>query len=175
MQGVIARFRIGRVVVLVAAALTGSCYESEFPLDPAPLSGLDDALLGTWRCLPLDAEAEEQPATLTVTRARDRVYGAAWQETGKDPEHYEAFASSLRGTRLLNIQEVKVTGARGKWVFGRYTLLRPNVLQIQIVADKALEGVQKSRAAVRQAIERLRGSPALYVDFCVCARAKETK
>src|SRR5690348_4767924 len=55
------------------------------------------------RCLPLNADAEEQPAALVIRRAREGVYDVAGQETGKDPEHSEAFASSLRGTRLLNI------------------------------------------------------------------------
>lgn len=169
--GSIAWFRGSRAFVLLAVALSAGCYESGFPLDPAPVVDVDDALLGTWRCLPLDGDADEQPATVTVDRARDRKYRIVWQETGSDPENYEAFASNLRGARLFNVREPKRDGSAGTWVFVRPTLLKANILQIQIVADKALAKVQKSPPAIRAAIERQRSDPALYVDGIVCARA----
>jgi hypothetical protein len=161
------------VVAVIAAAMAGGCYESGFPLDPAPTIEVEEAWLGTWRCLPFNAAADEEPVTMAIKRAPDRWYGITWLETDKDPERYEAFASSIRGTRFFNVQEVKATGGRGDWVFVRPTLLRPDVLQLQIVDSKALDGVEKSRPAVRQAIERHLPSPGLTVDFCVCVRAKE--
>ncbi len=163
-----------RALAVIAAALLGGCYESDFPLDPAPGLELEEAWLGTWRCLPFNANADEDPVTVSVKRGPERRYDITWFETGKAPERYGAFASSVGDTRLLNVQEIKADGTAGKWVFLRPTLLRPNVIQAQIVDAEALKGTEKTAPAVRQAIERQLASPALTVDFCVCVRAKES-
>jgi hypothetical protein len=161
-------------VACFAAALAGGCYQSDLPLDPAPAVDLEEQWLGTWRCLPFNADADEEPVTIAVARGRDRRYEVTWREAGKGPEHYEAFASSVHGRRFMNVRELKAAGETGQWVFVRPTLLGPNVLQLQIVDDKALDGVEKSAPAVRRAIERQVSKAALTMDFCVCVRAKET-
>ena len=166
-------FNGARAMAVIASALFGGCYESDFPLDPAPRLELEEAWLGTWRCLPFNADADEDPVTVSVKRGPERRYDITWLESGKAPERYGAFASSLGDTRLLNVQESKADGAGRKWVFLRPTLLRPNVLQAQVVDADALKGTEKTAPAVRQAIERQLASPALTVDFCVCVRAKE--
>jgi hypothetical protein len=158
--------------VFVALLLLPGCYESDLALDSSPQLAVDTAVIGTWRCLPLDADADEEPATLTVKRGSDRNYAVEWQEGTKTPDRYEAFASSVGGSVLVNVQQVKGGGERGKWVYVRYTLLRPNALELQVVADEALKGTEKSRAALRAAIEQRSGQPALFQDFGVCARAK---
>jgi hypothetical protein len=167
--------RCREVIALVAALCAGACYESDFPLDSAPQLAVDAALLGTWRCLPLNADAQEPPATVVVESPREHYYEVTWQEEGKSPDQYEAHASSVRVPRLLNIQELKDGVGSNKWAFGRYTFFRPQVFQLQMVSDKALEKVEKSRPAVRDAIEHLRENPSLFVDFCVCVRAKDGK
>lgn len=165
--------RVARTsVAVLLAAVAAGCYESAFPLDPEPRVELDGRLLGTWRCLPLDQDADEQPVTLTVTQTRDRVLGVVWQEPGKGPDRYEAYASTVGGGPLLNVRELTDGTPSGQWVFARYELARPNVLQLQIVAQEAMAGVAKTPVAVRQALEPRRLDPALYSDFCVCARAK---
>ena len=58
------------------------CYESEFPLDADPLIDVNPALLGTWRCLPLDGEADEPPVTLTIARSAAR---ASTTRSGRNP------------------------------------------------------------------------------------------
>jgi len=167
-------WRRGAVVAL--AVVAAGCYESEFPLDADPLIDLNPAALGTWRCLPLDQDPHEQPVTLTVTRSsRARVYDAVWQETGDAPDRYDAYASVVRGTTLLNVRERNASGLTGKWTFLRATLVRPNVLHLQVVADAAMAGVVKSATAVRDAVERQRDTAALYTDVAVCARAKIAK
>jgi hypothetical protein len=163
---------MARAVAVVALALTGGCYESDVPLDPAPTLEVEEAWLGTWRCLPFEADADEEPGTLTIRRGPERRYDVGWQETGKAPDRYEAFASTVGGAPFFNLQEVKPTGERGKWVFLRATFLRPAVLQVQVVAADALEGVERSPSALRQAIERQLASPRLTMDFAVCVRAK---
>jgi hypothetical protein len=159
-------------MAVIAAALLGGCYESDFPLDAAPALDVEEQWLGTWRCLPFNADADEDPVTVSVRRGAERRYDITWLESGKAPERYGAFASSVGDTRLLNVQESKADGS-GKWVFLRPTLLRPNVLQAQIVDADALQRAEKTAPAVRQAIERQLASPALTVDFCVCVRAKD--
>jgi hypothetical protein len=165
--------RWGVAAAAVAIAMAPGCYESAFPLDPAPRLEVDEAWLGTWRCLPFNADADEDPATVRVKRGAERRYDITWQETGKDPERYEGFTSSVRGTRFMNLRELKAGGEAGQWVFLRPTLLRPNVLQVQVVDAKALDNVEKSPSSVRRAIERRLSSAALTVDFCVCVRAKD--
>ena len=167
-------FNGARAMAVIATALVPGCYESDFPLDPAPRLELEEAWLGTWRCLPFKADADEDPVTVSVKRGAERRYDITWLESGKAPERYGAFMSPIGNTRLMNVQEVKADGATGKWVFVRPTLLRPDVLQVQIVDDEAMEGVEKSLAAVRRAIERQLSNPGLVVDFCVCVRARET-
>jgi hypothetical protein len=168
--------RWGVAAAAIAIAMAPGCYESDFPLDPAPRLEVDEAWLGTWRCLPFNADADEDPATVRVKRGAERRYDITWQETGKDPERYEGFMSSVRGVPFMNIKLKDAKDNAGKdneWLFLRPTLLRPSVLQVQIVDRDALKGVEASPRAVRRAIERKLPEAALTVDFCVCARAKE--
>jgi hypothetical protein len=158
---------------VIAVGMAAGCYESDFPLDPAPRLEVDQAWLGTWRCLPFNADADEGPATVRVKRGPDRRYDVTWQEGGKEPDRYEGFTSAVRGTRFVNVRELKADGKTGQWVFVRPTLLRPNVLQVQVVDNDAMKGVEASAPAVRGAIEQKLSNPALSVDFCVCVRAKE--
>jgi hypothetical protein len=162
-------------VAAVAIAMAPGCYESDIPLDPAPTLEVDPALLGTWRCLPFNADADEEPATLRVKRGAERRYDITWQETGKEAERYEGFTSSVRGTPFVNLRERKEGGETSQWLFLRPTLLRPSVLQVQVVDKDALKGVEPAARALRRAIERKLPNAALTVDFCVCAREKEPK
>ena len=169
------RWRHG-VLVVSLAILAAGCYESDYPLDSEPLIDLNPAVLGTWRCLPLDGDADELPVTLTLTRSsRARLYEAVWEESGDRPERYEAYASVLQGTTLMNVRERDERGPIGKYTFLRYTLMRPNVMHLQVVADKAMAGVANTATAVRAAVERERNAAASYADVAVCARAKTEK
>ena len=161
--------------VMAAALALGAngCYQSVYPLDPEPLIDLNPAVLGVWRCLPLDGSPDEMPVTVTVTRSsRVRVYDAVWKEEGDTPDRYEAYASVLQGTTLLNVRERDDRGTTGKWTLMRHTLLRPNVLHLQVVSDKGMTGVASTATAVRAAVERERSSAAFYTDVAVCARTK---
>jgi hypothetical protein len=166
-------FQGARTATVFAAVLATGCYESDVPLDPAPTAEVDEAWLGTWRCLPFEADADEDPATLTIRRGPERRYDVAWQEAGKAPDRYEAFASTVGGAPFFNVQEVKPTGERGKWVFLRTALLRRAILHVQVVADDALKATEHSPSALRHSIERQIASERLTMDFAVCVRAKE--
>jgi hypothetical protein len=168
-------FRSARIAALVVAVSLGGCYESESPLDPAPQAAVDSALIGTWRCLPLEGVQYIKPATVIVKATQDRRLDVSWQEDGSEAHFYRAYGSSARVPGLLNIQPLNDRGAVGKWVFHRYSVLRPGVVQLQYASNKSLETVDKSPAALRAAIERLQGDPALFQDFVVCVRAKDAK
>ena len=173
--GMWTRWLRGAIVATVAALASG-CYESDFPLDAEPLIDLNPAVLGTWRCLPLDGDADDTPATLTVSRSsRPRVYDAVWKDEGDTPDRYEAYASVLQGVTLMNVRERDERGPTGKWTFLRYTLMRQNVLQLQVVADAGMTGVAKTAATIRTAVERERNTASFYTDVAVCARAKTGK
>lgn len=163
------------VLALLAVALLGGCYESDVPLDSAPQIGTDAALVGTWRCLPLDADAEEQPATVVVQSNGSREYGVTWREGDKDPERYRAYLSSVRVPRLLNVQWLKEGKTDKTWAFIRYSFLRSGVLYLQVVSEDALKNVEHTPAALRRAIERHEKQSSLYVDFCACVRARDRR
>lgn len=165
-------WRRGVTAAAVALGAAG-CYQSDYPLDAEPLIDLNPAVLGVWRCLPLDGSPDEKPATVTVGRSsRGRVYDVVWREEGDTPDRYDVYASVLQGTTLLNVRERDERGTTGKWTFMRHTLLRPNVLRLQVVSDKGMTGVASTATAVRAAVERERNSAAFYTDVAVCARTK---
>lgn len=162
----------GAVVVLLAALASG-CYESDFPLDPEPRHDVDPALIAVWRCLPMDAEPTEAAATLTITRGTaPRTFAAIWQDEGDTPDRYDGFASSLDGVVYLNVRERADGGREHPWFFMRPTLLRPNALHLQVVAEAAMSGVEKTPAAVRAALIRRRADTRLLTDGALCARAR---
>lgn len=161
--------RFARRALLAATAfLSAACFTSDVPLDKEPALDVDPALIGTWRCLA--SAAESDVATIEVARKTDRVYAVTFRAPDEDPDRYEAYASSVKGTTLLNVRELGKTNE--SWVFARYAFLRPNVLELQLVSDTLLKGVEGPAAVLRQALEKHQGDPALYSDFCVCVRAQ---
>jgi len=162
-----------RALALMAVLVTSGCYESDVPIDPEPRIGVDPALVGAWRCLPVDADVDEEPATMVVKSDGARQYGVTWREGNKDPERYRAYISTARVSGLLNVQWLKEGTTDKTWVFVRYSLLRPDVLYLQVVSKDAVDDVEKSPTALRRTIERLRKNPSLYVDFCACVRARD--
>ncbi len=157
-------------VVILTGVMAG-CYESAFPLDPEPRVDVDPALTAVWRCLPMDAEPTETAATLTITRGTAaRTYAATWQDEGDSPDHYDAYASAVDGVTYLNVRERADGGRQHPWFFMRATLLRPNALHLQMVADTAMAGVAATPAAVRAALAQRRAD--LLSDGALCARAR---
>jgi hypothetical protein len=157
-----------RITLLVVAGLVAGCYESEFALDPAPQLQTDLGLMGSWRCVSPDAT--DEAITLTVDSSQARRYAITWQESGKPPDRFEGYASSLKGTTLVNVRDL--AAITKPWVFIRYTLLQPNVLFIQVVHERLLKDLVQSRDAVRNTIERERLNPALYEDSIACMRTR---
>jgi hypothetical protein len=157
-----------RFALVLLAGLVAGCYESEFALDPTPQLQTDSRLTGSWRCV--DADVSDEAITLTVVSSQARTYAITWQESGKPPDRFEGYASSLKGTTLLNVRDLNATTK--PWLFIRYTLLQPSILFIQVVHERLLAGSVQSREAVRNAVERQRLNPALYEDSIVCMRTR---
>ena len=97
------------------------------------------------------------------------MYSVSFQEDGKEAARYEAYTSAVRGEMLLNVRDL--SGGPKPWVFIRYTLLRPSVLQLQVLNGDALKE-QASPEALRRAVERLQRKSGAFVDMNVCARAR---
>ena len=163
---------LSQIAALVLAAVAAAgCYESPVPLDAAAQVDLDPGVIGAWRCLGSNSSSTDGPANLTVRRVQDRMFAVTLQEGSLPPDRYEAHTSLVKGRPIVNLRDLSST--RGKpWMFVRYSLLRPNVLQIQVVSADSLKGVEASAPALRKSIERLSGRASLYMDSCVCVRLK---
>ena len=159
--------------VLISAGVAAGCYESDAPLDAAPTAGIDAGLLGAWRCLPVDGEADEAAATLTVTpQPAGGSFEATWDEPGSAPDRYEGFASRVDDVTYLNTRERRDGGALSAWFFVRPTLLRPTALLVQVADEAALAGAPKTAAGLREALRRRRDDPALLSGGALCARVR---
>jgi hypothetical protein len=138
-------------------------------MDEHPQADAEPAIVGTWRCVAHGAKATERPATITIKPKADRVYAVTFQEDGDDADHYESYASVVRDEKVFNTRDV--SGHRKAWVFMRYVLLRPSVLQLELLNGDVLKE-QDSPAKLRAAVESLHGRPDEFIEFCVCARAR---
>ena len=150
------------------ALVSTGCYQSTFPLDAKPATAVDPKLLGAWHCV---SGSSDDAVIVTMARAREGVYAATLTEKGEDPDHYEMHASRVGGQEFLNIRDMD-TKSNKPWSYGRSTLLRPDVLQLQMVEEDAIKGAAETPAAVRAAIEKKLNDPALFVKGpIVCVRA----
>lgn len=158
-------------LLLATAAATFGCYESDFPLGP-PTQAVDAGLLGTWRCVQHDSESQLAVLELTVARRSEQQYDVSLAAAGEETLLYRGHATDLRGTTILNLQELKPGKApdAARWDFVRATLLKPNVLDVAIVDDKLFPEKPATAAAQRAAMEASVARPELFSDYCVCAR-----
>jgi hypothetical protein len=164
-----------RLAVLLALSSTLSgCYESDFPLGPLAEATIDPRFIGNWRCVQVE-ENESAAMLLTALPFDEKQYYVGLAAEGETTLHYRAYGSTVRGTTLLNIQELEPDRqpAERKWSFVRASLLKPNVLQVEIVREEPFQNVEASAKAVREVVERMHQSPELYEDYCVCARVME--
>jgi len=159
-------------LLLGTAALLVSCFDFDAPVDPSPLVGVDPALVGSWRCLPVDPGPTDEAATFVVSNAGERSYAITFDDGDGDPEAYEAYPSLVKGRAVLNVRNPRPGTFSKGWALARYTFLLPTVLHVQLASDDLLKGVDQSPSALREALERLDSSPELYLEYCVCVRAK---
>lgn len=154
-------------LLVVAFSLAG-CYQSSFPLDVKPATAVDPKYLGAWHCV---SGSSDDAVTVTIGRAREGVYDVSLKEKGEDPDRYEIHASKVGGQEFLNLRDMGTKSSQ-PWSYGRSVLLRPDVLQLEMVDDAAMKGVAATPAAVRAAIEKKLNDPALFSKGpIVCVRA----
>ena len=166
--------RLKTAIVLCAALLVSGCYESAFPIEPRPKSDIDRALPGTWRCLPFDQDPTEKAATVTIAQEKGQVYAVTLQEDGGEVSRYEVFASSA-AQGLMNVREL-ADGDKKPWMFVRATVLRPSVMQLQVLDKRAMPDVElKTADELRRAVEHVRSKPEAFSDVCICVRARQEK
>ena len=166
---------LGLILISAVLSLWG-CYESRFPLGSPETGTLDTALLGTWRCVQ-GGEEQNKPFLITAMPFDEKQYYVGLDTEGEKAVHYRAFSAAVKGITLLSLQELdpKSAAAERKWVFIRYTLLRPTILQVELVKDEAFKGIDPTPSAVREVVEKKIASPELYQDFCLCTRVAEKK
>jgi hypothetical protein len=160
------------LLLLATAGATLGCYESDVALGP-PANAIDARLVGRWRCAsPDSSQASNQLLQLNVARRNERQYDVSLDTPGEETIRYQGHGIDVRGTTIVNLQEVKpgqdLAGAR--WNFVRATLLKPNVLDVQIVDDDLFKDKPRTAEAQRVVFEANVGKPELYFDYCVCVR-----
>ena len=167
---------------LVALILTGvvlplcGCYESDFPIGSPGAGTLDMTILGTWRCVQ-GGEKENKLLLITAMPFDEKQYYVGLDMEGEKPAHYRAFSAAVKGTTLLNLQELdsRTAAPKRKWIFIRYTLLKSNVLQVELVKGGAFKGIDPSPSAVQEVVEKNIARPEFYQEFCLCTRVGEKK
>lgn len=155
--------------LLAFLTLAVAACQASSPLDAFPQLDLDESLVGTWRCIPLDAdETDEAWVTVRANSAQERTYAITWRE-GSQTQEYEAFASSVADSTILNVREA---GDADGWAFVRYDFLAGNLLRIERAREEIFDGTASS-SEVRAALERaLDGDDSAFEDFMVCVGAR---
>jgi hypothetical protein len=153
-----------------AAVMSAGCYEATFPLDAAPQADLPAGVVGSWRCLPADPDDTDEAITLIVKRTRERVYDVSLHETNQDPDRFEGYASIVRGTPVINLKDLDRTNQK-PWVFLRTAFLRPDVLAIRVLSEKAITAANATAAGIRTLLEQSKDD-GLFEDTAVCVRIK---
>jgi hypothetical protein len=133
--------------------------------------------VGVWRCVPTNAEpSDDASVNIVANPAVAHEYLVTWREREKEPEQYRAFGSSVHGQTFLNlaIAEPKLLG--DGWAFARYSLLRPNVLYVELMGEEPFKAKESSTtvAAARTTLEQaILATPTAIKDFCVCVKRAE--
>jgi hypothetical protein len=172
------------LVVSVSVGLA-SCYDVHTPLDATPQVQVDQALLGEWRCLPMDPDPEQKAGTFVFVATGERTYDInmpedneggekAKEETTPSDETQQAeglksplvYPSILDGATVLNIRNDDRT-----WTLVRYSYLLPNVVRFELVTDSAGD----TPAELRETLHRAGVTSDVYEDFLLCVRVPERK
>ncbi len=176
--------RRARVLAAALAALVvplGGCYEAPFPLSAeTEAPPVDPRLVGHWRCVSPQEDAAE-PMALTISRADERRdgatfaperrYAATFAMKGEETLQFRGHATRLAGQTVVNVQDTAVKpGAKAGWNVVRPTLLKPDILVLEILQDDFFKGVPSTAEAARALIEGQSGKAELFGHYCVCSR-----
>lgn len=151
-------------------AVNVACYEAPFPIAEPGEVVLDDDVLAKWRCLPSDAGADVEAASMTVAPPVRGMHAITFKAAGEEAEDYEAHVSVVGGRKIVNVRGLR--GDVKKWTFMRYSILRKGVLHVEVLSDDAVPR-QSSPSGLRSTMEKLSKSGAGYEDVCTCVRVSE--
>ena len=141
-----------------------ACYQSTVPLGPAERGTIDRALVGSWSCVdPKDATNRAVVTSVPIDRHR---YDVEWREAPDHVTHYRAYATTIGGEALLNVQEVAGGRADPRFVFLRARPVAGGGLAMAVVQEDALKG-KTGATATREIIRRV-ADPTLYGPFATC-------
>lgn len=144
-----------------------ACYESNVPIADRAAS-LDARLVGQWRCV---APQADDTVVFSIKQGSGADLDVEMIEAGKPPDRYRAQPAKLDGMPLANVQEIGEDGKPGKWVLARYTLHRPNLLEMEIAQEKAFEGAPAGTSPREVARKHLKAGD-LFEPFCACVRMR---
>jgi hypothetical protein len=164
-----------RAAVCMAVGLFSPACFFDHPLDAEASVRVDNAVLGTWRCLPFEAGSEDKAEALVivVTAPTDRRYKITFHSGDDKPEKFDAYASTVSGRPVLNLRVQDPRFPLRPWLLARYSFLRPDVVHVQVVDDTKLEGADGSSETLRRAFEKIHDRPDSYGDYCICIRGRE--
>lgn len=148
---------------LVIVPLVG-CYETTFPIGRPEDTPRDPRLLGRWRCV---SGYDEAATLVTIRPFEDRQYSI----TSATPDQNEsrAYVSSLKGTTVLNVEEIKEGTPKASWDFVRYRLPTPGSLLLEGADPFQLEDLEQTPEAIGAALEGPKADE-LFITMLVCAR-----
>jgi hypothetical protein len=163
-----------RVAISIATFAAGGCL-SPVPLDMTPDVKFDTLLLGEWECQNTMGEKGTETGELTVTPIDELRLLVEVREPKLDPQHYEAYASTVTGFMLFNVKAAKDTLPLEpqEWVFVRATF-SGDKLRLQAPGDD--QPIKAATpAALRSLLEPELKKPGYFLDVAVCGRKKDQK
>jgi hypothetical protein len=147
--------------------LFAGCYSFPAPLSPPEEAVIDERILGEWRCLSSDGE---QAISLAFRRFDANQYEIVTLAPKERDEAYRAHATTLKNRTFLNVRSVEDIEENGDWIYLRYDIPRPGVLDLRILDEEPLRNDQDDPARIRKTIKKNIDNRALYLDLCLCVR-----
>jgi len=157
--------RLVAALALASATLLTGCFESTKPLSEPGTVPYDNAVLGSWNCVPDPPLRPQDKATLTLRNVDQYTYDANWVDDGKT-SRYRAYGSKIDGNIVINVLEV-APGA--KWFFLRYKR-EGNKLRLNVAQATEIKGGYEARKM--DDVRARAGSDDLFKTFALCTRSK---
>jgi len=158
--------RLPILTLLAAATLLAGCFESTKPISPAGTVPYDNAVLGSWNCVPDPPLRPQDKATLTLRNIDQYSYDANWAD-GDKTSRYRVYGSKLEGGAVvLNVLEVAPSA---KWFFVRYKREGSKLL-LRVANAQEIKGGYEARKM--DDLKTRAASDDLFTSFAVCTKGK---
>jgi hypothetical protein len=123
---------MARWLAVALALATAGCLEgAPEPLGPPGNLRLDSGIVATWRCV---SPGDDDGGTIEISEPESGRYRLRTGWPGEEPEQWEGHVTEVGGALVLNVKEAGDDG----WYFATLTRLRPDVLDIRLVAIEDL-------------------------------------